>query len=312
MIAKDLLGCMGWVALVLFASVAIPIVGPFVSLITPVPFLFYASKLGFHRGLKLAIAVVFVISLVSAFFGQPQVILFCLEFSALGLALSEMLRRAYSLGYTLFMGTVCMLIIGMASLLVIAIYKDMGPFELVRAYLKSNLNDALQMYKQMGMQQEKTVQIQNYGKAVIETISRIYPALLVVGSAFVVWVNVFLGRRILRMAHLEYPSFSEADRWQAPEMLIWGLIAAGFSLFFPLDVIRLLAINGFIILMTVYLFQGVSILLFFLNKYHVSPWIRAMIYFLLIFQQIFLLVVAIGGIFDQWVDFRKIRRKPGA
>ena len=35
---------------------------------------------------------------------------------------------------------------------------------------------------------------------------------------------------------------------------------------------------------------------------------RMGIYFLIIIQQLFLAVVALAGLFDQWVDFRKIHR----
>ncbi len=300
---------MGWAALILFASVSLPIVGPFISLLTPIPFLYYATKLGFYRGLKLAVAVVFFISLVSRFLGQPQIILFSLEFSALGIALSEVFRRKYSIGYTLAVGTLSMVLVGIACLFLVGLFRHMGPFEMVQSYLTTNLNEALKMYKGMGLEQGKAVEIQTYGKALINTIARIYPALLIVGSGFVVWLNVILGRHVLRWAGLEYPLFSDADRWQAPEIMIWGLIAAGFSLFLRLDVIRLLAMNGLIVMMTVYLFQGISILIFFLNKHNAPTWMRGIIWFLLLFQQIFLLAVAMVGVFDQWVDFRKIRKK---
>lgn len=309
MIAKDFLGCVGWAALVLFASISLPIVGPFVSLLTPIPFLYYATKLGFYRGLKLGVAVVLFISLVSRFLGQPQIILISLEFSALGMALAEIFRRKFSIGHTLAAGTLSMILMGIACLFLVGLYRHMGPFEMVQTYLKANLNGALEMYKGMGMEQDKAVEIQAYAKAFIDTIARIYPALLVVGSVFVVWLNVIFGRHVLRRAGLESPVFPDVDRWQAPEIMIWGLIAAGFSLFLRVDVIRLLGMNGLIILMTVYLFQGISILIFFLNKHHAPNWARGIIWFLLFFQQIFMLLVAMAGVFDQWVDFRKIHKK---
>lgn len=309
MIAKDFLGCVGWAALVLLASVSVPIAGPFIGLLTPIPFLYYATKKGLYGGLTLAAVTVAFVALAARFMRQPQLILFIIEFSALGLVLSELFRRRYSLGYTLSIGTVCLLVTGIACLFFIGISKDMGPFEVVRTYLKSNLNEALQNYGQMGLEKDKAVEIQAYGKAVINTITRVYPALMVVGSGFVVWLNVFLGRRILRLTHLGYPSFENTDQWQAPEILVWGLIAAGFCLFFPIGGVKFIGINSLIVLMTVYLFQGVSILLFFLNKYHVPPWIRAAIYLLLFFQQFFLLFVALGGLFDQWIDFRKIHKR---
>jgi len=73
---KDFLGCVGWTALVLLAAVSVPIAGPFISLLTPVPFLYYGTKWGLSGGLTLAAVTVFVISLAARFFGQPQLILF--------------------------------------------------------------------------------------------------------------------------------------------------------------------------------------------------------------------------------------------
>lgn len=309
MIVKDLLGCVGWTALVLLAAVTVPIAGPFISLLMPIPFLYYGTKRGLYGGLTLSAVTVLVVILAVRFLGQSQLILFVIEFSALGLALSEIFRRRYSLGYTLSIGTVFMLVMGIACLFLIGIARHMGPFEVLQAYLKSNLNGALHMYEQIGVEKDRALEIQAYGKAIIDTISKVYPSLLVVGSGFVVWINVLLGRRMLRRTQLEYPVFANADRWQAPEILVWGLIAAGFSLFFPLGSVRWIAINVLIVLMTVYLFQGVSILLFFLNKYHVPPWIRGAICLLLFFQQVFLLLVALGGVFDQWIDFRKIHKR---
>jgi hypothetical protein len=36
---------------------------------------------------------------------------------------------------------------------------------------------------------------------------------------------------------------------------------------------------------------------------------RIGIYFLIIIQQLFLAVLALAGLFDQWIDFRKIHRR---
>jgi uncharacterized protein YybS (DUF2232 family) len=62
-------------------------------------------------------------------------------------------------------------------------------------------------------------------------------------------------------------------------------------------------------MMAIYLFHGLSIILFFLNKYNVPSWIRAGVYILIMVQQLFLGVLALAGLFDQWVDFRKIHRR---
>ncbi|MBW1869925.1 MAG: hypothetical protein JRI73_11740, partial [Deltaproteobacteria bacterium] len=50
----DLLGCVGGAASLLLASTLIPFVGPFFSLLTPLPFLYYSTRLGLFEGIKLA------------------------------------------------------------------------------------------------------------------------------------------------------------------------------------------------------------------------------------------------------------------
>jgi uncharacterized protein YybS (DUF2232 family) len=72
------------------------------------------------------------------------------------------------------------------------------------------------------------------------------------------------------------------------------------------------ALNVFIVLLAVYVFQGLSILLFFLNKYNVPRFLRIGVYVLIVFQQLFLIGLAVVGLFDQWFDFRKLSKTEAA
>ena len=94
----DMLGCLGWAAFLILASAWIPLFGHFFSLLTPLPFLYYSTKLGAIQGLKLAAMVVLAVGVISYLVGYAQGMLFCLEFSILGLALSEIFRRRLGVG----------------------------------------------------------------------------------------------------------------------------------------------------------------------------------------------------------------------
>ena len=84
----DVLGCVGGAAFLLLASAWIPFIGPFFSLLAPLPFLCYSTSLGLRQGIKLAAVAVFTIGLLANFMGQPQVIIFVIEFSIIGMGLS--------------------------------------------------------------------------------------------------------------------------------------------------------------------------------------------------------------------------------
>jgi len=307
--AADIIGCAGSAVLLLFASAWIPFIGPFLSLLTPLPFLYYATKLGLHQGLKIAAITLLLAGLIARLAGYPQIIIFCFEFSLIGLILSEIYRRKFTFGLTIFWGTCSALIIGAIFLSLIALSKKMGPMEMILGYFQSNLRETIQAYEEMGLDQEKVIQLQEYGKMLTEIIAKVYPALSIVGGGLFVYVIVVLSRPLFRLRTLPYPDFGPMDRWQSPELMVWGFIVAGFALFLSIGGIRLLAINALIVMSVIYVFHGLSIVLFFLNKYNVPLWIRFGVYFLILFQQIFWVALAIAGLFDQWIDFRKIHKR---
>jgi uncharacterized protein YybS (DUF2232 family) len=231
-----------------------------------------------------------------------------MEFSLLGLVLSELFRRKFSIEQTLFLGTMFMLLLCFGILFFFALSRNMGPFEMMLDYLKSHLDLALKTYKEAGIQPEKAIELEAFAKSFMNTISMIYPSLMVIGTGFAVWLNVVTAKPLFRMGNLEYPDFGAMDQWRSPDGLIWGVIVAGFALFLSSGSIKLIAINAVIIMVAIYLFHGLSILLFFLNKYHVPSWIRAGIYFFLVIQQLLWIILILAGLFDQWIDIRKIRR----
>jgi uncharacterized protein YybS (DUF2232 family) len=305
----DVLVCVGGATFFLFAYTLIPVVGPLFSLLTPLPFLFYSTKLGLYQGVKLAAVTTLTIAMLAKLTGYPQNFLFCMELSLLGLALSELLKRKLSFGQTIFLATVFMLLLGFGFLFFIALSKNMGPLEMVLNYAESHVKRTVAAYVEIGIPLEKTIELEALGKAFMDIISKIYLSLMIIGAGFAVWLNVVIAKPLFRMGNLEYPDFIPMERWQAPDVLVWGVIVSGFSLFFLSGGIELLAINALIVMMVIYFFHGLSIILFFLNKYHVPSWIRIGVYFLLIIQQFLGIALVLAGLFDQWVDFRKIHRR---
>jgi len=305
----DLLVCVVTATVLLLASGWIPFAGPFLSLLTPLPFLYYTTKFGLRQGVKVLLICLIAVGLIGSLSGYSQVVYLCLDLGLLGLVISEIYRRKMTIGRTIIWGTGLTLFFGFIILTGVALTKNMGPIQLVLSYLQNNLKGSVEVYEHMGGNQEKALQLRQFAKALMEVIARIYPSLVVIGTGLVVWLNVVVSRHLFRLGNLTYPEFGETDRWWAPEPMVWGVIAAGFSLFLPVGGIRWVAINVLIVLLTVYVFHGLAIVLFFLNKYRAPSWIRLGVYFLILFQQVFLFLLALGGLFDQWVDFRRIRHR---
>jgi uncharacterized protein YybS (DUF2232 family) len=307
--AHQVLGCVGTALALLVASAWIPVVGPFLCLLTPLPFLYYSVKLGIPQAVKLICVSILASGLIAAVTRQPQLIFLCLEFSLLGLILSEIFRKKLPIGTSVLMGTCLLLLIGFIVLAVAGTRKNLGPLEMIHGYLQDSLEETARVYVQVGADPERAGEFQQYLRALKEGVTLVYPSLMVVGSAFVVWLNVILSRPLFRRTKLEAPEFGALDRWQSPELMVWGLIAAGFSLFLSFSPLRLVAVNALVIMLAIYFFHGLSILLFYLNKYRVPQWMRLGVYALILVQQVLVIAVTMAGLFDQWLDLRRIHQK---
>lgn len=308
--ATDVLGCVGSVIVLLVASTWIPLLGPFLSLLTPLPFLYYATKWGLYRGAVIAGVTVLVVGLIGMLTGYPQVIFLCVQFGFLGLVISEGYRRGYSFGLTVFCATGLMLLLGTIIITLTALSRNMGPLQLVLAYFQSNFDVAVHVYGKMGSDPKQVKMFREFTKVLMAVITKTYPSIAIVVTGSVVWLNILISRPLFRATHLRYP-FGSMDRWSSPEHMVWGVIAAGFILLVSKGTLKVLALNGLIVMVVIYVFHGLSILLFYLNKYRVPPWVRFGVYFLLLFQQIFLFVLGLAGLFDQWFDFRRMNKQEG-
>jgi len=311
---SNIIGCTGSVIFILFVSTNLPFIGPLFSLLTPLPFLFYSSKLGLNKGIQVCSVAVLVVGIVAKIKGQPELLLFCLEFGIVGLILSELFRRELNYSLTIFLGTLLVLIVGSGFFVFISITKGVTPIEILNTYVQASLDDTLanmvSLYESRGLDQQMIDQIRQAGPKIIGWIKKIYPSFVIIWAGFIVWLNVVISKPLLLFSGIKYPDMGRLDIWHAPEYMVWGLIIGGFSIFFSISILELIAINAVIIFSVIYVFHGLSIVLFFFNKYNVPPWARFIMYVIIFFQWIFMIILALMGLFDQWIDFRKINNKP--
>lgn len=310
--ASDMGACIGTAIGFLAVSAWVPFFGPLISLLTPLPFLFYATKLGLYQGAKIAVIAVLIAGLIAKITGTPQFVFACIIYSSLGLLVSEAFRREFSVGSTVFYGAATALVLGALFLIGAGLVVQKGPIEVLLDYFQRNLEQAIAIYQKSSSDEQTILLLQEYVRVVLAAIGKVYPALAAVYVSLVVWLNILVSRPLFRLKKQPYPSFPPMDRWFSPDRMVWGLIGAGFALFLPLDIIKLVAMNILIVMLVIYTFHGLAIFLFFMNKYRFPSWAKVGVFVLVFFQQIFLLIAALAGLFDQWVDFRKLRARKQA
>jgi uncharacterized protein YybS (DUF2232 family) len=305
----NILGCTGSVTFILLAFIWIPFFGPILSLLTPLPFLYYSSKLGLNEGVKVCLAALLTVGIVAKLLEQPSLMLFCLQLGIAGLILGELFRREYSYSLTIFLGTLLILLVGSAFMFFESMTLETTPVESIIAYLQENWNAVIEMYEKGGLEPEQVDRLKKITPTIIDWFKKIIPSIVVIETGFIVWLNVVISKPLFSIKGIKYPDLGRADMWSAPDYLVWVLIAAGFSKLLSISVLDVAATNILIIIPVIYIFQGLSIVLFFFKKYNVPALTRFVIYLIIILQLLSLVILALMGLFDQWIDFRKIHSK---
>ena len=85
------------------------------------------------------------------------------------------------------------------------------------------------------------------------------------------------------------------------------LIVAGFGLFIPIPQLATIALDGFVCVAAVYFCQGLAIMSFYFKVLTMPPLARGLIYFVTIVQPVLAALVCAAGVFDLWIDFRRLK-----
>ena len=301
--AKDIVNGVIITSLIFFISVFIPIIGFVGALFIPLPILYYRIKLG--RIIGAFIPVFSGIVLLIVIGGMSTDTLFFAELLLIGFLLGELIGLNLSIEKTILLTTAAVLLSGLISLFIFSVFSGTGITTVVSEYVGRNLELTMALYQSMGMSEENIRLISQTLEQIHQVLLRITPALVTASTLFVTWSNTLLAKPLLRSRSLFYPDFGSLKMWKAPEALVWVAIGCALALFIPVTAIKIFGLNGLLVLMMIYFFQGIAIVSFYFEKKRFPRFIRFFLYALIALQQLVLLVVIGLGFFDMWVNFRR-------
>jgi uncharacterized protein YybS (DUF2232 family) len=306
---KDIVNGFLITSLIFLISVFIPIVGFVAALFIPLPILFYRLKLGRKPGAIISAGAGLV--MIALIGGISLDVLFFAELLLIGFVLGELIELNLSIEKTVLYACGSALLAGLAGLLISSVLSGEGIYTIVSRYVGKNLELTMVLYRNMGMPEESIELISRSLEKIRHILVSIVPALVSASTLFITWISILLAKPVLQSRSLFYPDFGPLNVWKAPEYLVWGVIGCGISLFLPLTAVKTISLNGLLILMTVYFFQGIAIVSFYFNKKRFPRIIRVFLYTLIALQQLVLLVVIGLGFFDLWFNFRRLGKQAG-
>jgi uncharacterized protein YybS (DUF2232 family) len=273
--------------------------------LVPQPVLSFGIRYGLMRGMGVVVLALAVLLL----WGGEQlgyvysifVLLIGLLFLLLGrIRVLEMLVLGISAVVFTAFGAVLFFLYGSWG----AIYND------VSESLNSSLVSAIEMHEKMGFPQESIAVLKERTPEIAETVLHLLPAAAFVSLGLIVLFNVVLLCRRFPEERPRWVALVSLREWKAPDFLVWGVIVSGFAMFIPgLESVKTLAANLLLVFGACYFFQGLAIIAFYFNKNNVPRFVRGVVYLFIVFQQIFTIRVVGLGLFDLWVDFRRLRKQ---
>ncbi|MBI2370915.1 MAG: DUF2232 domain-containing protein [Deltaproteobacteria bacterium] len=307
-VARHFLLGLGFTLLLFLAGVRLPLAGVMLALFTPLPALAFSLRYGRLAGALLLAAVALALAMLST----PRLaMIFVVEFACLTLAMAEVLRRQARIEWAILVPLVVAL--GGAAALVSGYAWSIGtnPMTVVTRQLQDVVQRAAGLYQALGIPVEESESMAAVIQAMAALFITAFPALLAFGTAVAIWMNILLLRRTLpeeagALAHLQ-----GLARWRTPDPLIWAAIAAGVLLVLKRSPFFEIGLNGLLLVLSAYFFQGMAIVSYFFQATRVPPLLRGMGYSLIAVQQLLLVLVVAVGMFDLWVDFRRLVRPAG-
>jgi uncharacterized protein YybS (DUF2232 family) len=286
------------------AGVAMPAAGLVLFPFVPHP----ALSLGLRYGTGWGASVLVAAILLLAIFAGKEVACIYGLFALIAGLLFVLLGRLRAIEY--LVATVAGVVFAAAGALLTYLF---GSWATMTRELHENMmqhmTSALSAYEKMGLSRDSLDLLREQIPQLAQTLFQLLPSLIFLSLAFTVLVNVLLLCRRFPERRAEWLTLPHLRDWKGPEPLVWGLIAAGFVLLAPgLDVLNPLALNVLLVIAACYFAQGLAIIAFFFHKNNVPRFLRGITYVLIVFQQIFTLMVVGLGLFDLWGDFRRSKK----
>lgn len=292
---------------VLFFSFVVwfPIGGFVASIFTPLPSSLAVYQWGIPLGLIVPLASLMIGAIFMGIFGIVTTIPYFALFLLMGSLIGVYGRTNKSIDASVFVPSLIIFLIGTA----IFWLKSKGVEGSIWDMMSQKVAKVIiTLAKEHGAKSsEITPYLEEQIRSIANLMVRLLPGISFASLLLTATVNVLATKRYIVKHQLPLPNWQEASLWRSPEWFVWLVIASGFLTMMPST--RIVGLNILIGFGIVYLFQGLSIVLFFLTRWKVPLWAKVIILFFILTQQYLALAGALLGLFDVWFDVRSITRK---
>lgn len=290
-------------------STYVPLIGPFVNLIWPVPIIL----LGVRHGYKWSIMATAVAGIIIAMLVHPlNAVGVVVGFGLIGIVLGHAFRSGFSPVKAMLWGSAASLLSKVAVLSITAVVLGINPLSMQTDFMGKAVEQAVELYRGFGMTEEQLEQVSTSMNAMVALFKVILPAGFVLAAVVDTYLNFHIAKAVLKKMGREIEGFPPFRLWMLPRFLAYFFVLSLVGMYWgksrEIEMLYNISANVQVIASMFLFVQGLALFYYLADKYNLSRLARGII-LVLIFTNGFLTqgVVFAGGI-DIAVDYRGVRK----
>jgi len=274
----------------------------------PLPAYYFLSVYGQRQGAIIVAWALGIAGGLTFWAGTLPGLLFSLTLLPVGFILARADRENESAQRAGIQSVVYLVLVWLVTGWLIGMTTQSNPYLDLRQSLDKGFEATFALYRDSGRFPAGDLEeIKAFITQLREQVARLFPALLLTSIISTVWLNIVAGQWLLKKRESSRTNREDLKNWRLPELLVWPVIMTGIALLVPDEKLNTLGLNVGLVLLVLYLSQGLAIVSSLMQKWSLPLAVRVITYSLLFLQIYGIGFVALLGLTDVWVDFRKQR-----
>ena len=287
-------------------AVYLPLMGMVAALFWAVPIVLLVVRHGLRWGIMAAL----VTGVIMAILIDPMLsIRMIIAFAPTGLVLGYGFRRGWPGTRIFVMSLAASVLAKTLSLALVFAMTSVNPLAFQMDGMQEAFDETFALYGSLGMDQAAIDEAKGQVSEAMSIVSMLMPMVLVTTGLLDTAVDYMISSRIMRRLGISVEQFPPFREWRFPQAFLYLMGFALVGLYWggtrEIQLLYEISLNANMLALMAGLVQGLSLLAYVGNRYHLSLLLKGLL-FLLVFANGFLLhIVAFTGLFDMAFDYRQ-------
>lgn len=287
-------------------TVYVPLVGMFAEFFFAVPVAVLTVRQGAGKGCSALFVSLILLSILISPLLAIRLVLSC---GVCGVVLGWCVRKNFDAVKIFLMTLTTASAAQVLTLALLLAVMDVNFIDMQIQMLRESFNESFAMYESMGVEPARIDEAKGQIEPMFKTIAMLLPTLILLSAlmnSIAVW---FTSKWIFPKLQLKLPKFPPFVEWRFPSIFFYLAAVSALGMYWGVTrawtQIEEISLNVLLVSMSIGLVQGLALLSALFDKWRVSKFLRRLLYVLIFLNMFLTQLVAITGLVDMMIDYRK-------